>query len=122
MTRTHLALAGAGLLLLLVGAWIGRGVLARLLPIEHTGEVLRIAQFSKGGHLRGEQGTRQIRQFALVFTDGFLCEGTDTSLAAVREGDVIHIRGYHDVKGWPLMDPEWWECDEAQLVSIVDPH
>ena len=118
MTRTHLALVTGVFLLLVLGLWLGRGVVARILPIEHTGEVMRIAQFHKGGVLRGEQGTRQIRQFALVFSDGFMCEGTDTSFAAVREGDTITIRGYHDVKGWPVMDPEWWECEEAQLVSM----
>ena len=79
---------------------------------------MRIGTFSKGGILRGEVDTRQIRQFALIFEDGFQCEGTDTSFAAVREGDRIRIRGYHDVKGAPVLDPEWWECDEAQLVSI----
>ncbi len=58
-------------------------------------------------------------QFALVFEDGFQCEATDTSFAAVREGDRIEIKGYHDVKGAPVLDPEWWECDEAQLLRIV---
>ena len=47
-------------------------------------------------------------------------EGYDTSFAAIKEGDHIEIRAYHDVKGMPVMDPEWWECDEAQLVGLVD--
>lgn len=120
MNKLHIAGAVAALLALLVGAWAGRGVIARFLPITHTGTVMRIATFHKGGTRAGDQGTRQIRQFALIFEDGFQCEGTDTSLAAIREGDVIEIRGYHDVKGAPVMDPEWWECDEAQLVAITE--
>ncbi len=107
--------------LLLVSLWGARGVLARLFPIHHEGTVMRIATFHKGGMHQGEQGTRQIRQFAIIFDDGFQCEGSDTSFAAVKEGDRVQIRGYHDVKGAPVMDPEWWECDEAQLVEIATP-
>jgi hypothetical protein len=118
MNKLHIAGAAAALLALVLGAWAGRGVLARFFPVDHTGTVMRIATFHKGGTQAGDQRTRQIRQFALIFEDGFQCEGTDTSLAAIREGDVIEIRGYHDVKGMPVMDPEWWECDEAQLVAI----
>ncbi|MCK6507842.1 hypothetical protein L6R53_31495 [Myxococcota bacterium] len=120
MRPRALLLALAALLLLLLGlAVAGRGLLARLFPIEHQGTVLRIASFSKGGVSQRDQQTRQINQFAIIFTDGFQCEGTDTSFAAVREGDRIEIRGYHDVRGWPVLDPEWWECDEAQLVRLV---
>ncbi len=107
-----------GTLLVLTGLWQTRWFMARLLPIHHTGEVMRIAQFHKGGIGRTDQDTRQIRQFAIIFADGFQCEGTDTSLAAIKEGDTIEIKGYHDVKGAPVLDPEWWECDEAQLVRI----
>lgn len=120
MNKLHIAGVVAALLTLVVGAWAGRGVLTRFFPIAHTGTVMRIATFHKGGTRAADQGTRQIRQFALIFEDGFQCEGTDTSLAAIREGDVIEIRGYHDVKGMPVMDPEWWECDEAQLVAIEE--
>lgn len=118
MNKLHIAGAAAALLALVLGAWAGRGVLTRFFPIHHSGTVMRIATFHKGGTRAADQGTRQIRQFALIFEDGFQCEGTDTSLAAIREGDVIEIKGYHDVKGMPVMDPEWWECDEAQLVAI----
>ena len=113
---------GLGLLLvvLVAAAVSGRSVLARLFPMRHEGTVKRIAQFHKGGHDRRSEDTRQINQFAIIFEDGFQCEGTDTSFAAVREGDQIEIRGYHDVKGWPVLDPEWWECDEAQLVELRD--
>lgn len=93
-------------------------MLARLLPVRHEGVVLRIAPFNKGGHNREGEGTRQLNQFALIFEDGFQCEATDTSFAAVKVGDRISICGYHDVGGWPLLDPEWWECDEAQLVEL----
>lgn len=114
-----------GLVAVLLGltliAWSGRSVVARFFPMRHEGTVLRIGTFDKGGFSQREQGTRQIRQFAIVFDDGFQCEGTDTSFAAVREGDHIEIRGYHDVKGWPVLDPEWWECDEAQLVTVRPP-
>ncbi len=116
-------LIGGGIIavvvVLLGGAWALRGVLARVFPIDHTGEVMRIANFHKGGMNRRTEGTHQLNQFALIFEDGFQCEGSDTSLAAIREGDTIEIRGYHDVKGMPVFDPEWWECDEAQLVRIV---
>lgn len=121
MTARSLLLLLGLLLVLATGAALwGRQLLARLFPIEHQGQVKRIAQFHKGGALRGDQDTRQVNQFAIIFTDGFQCEGTDTSFAAVREGDRVAIRGYHDVKGWPVLDPEWWECDEAQLVGLLD--
>ena len=110
----------ATLLLVIGSAWALRGALARIFPIHHTGEVMRIATFHKGGIGRKDQGTHQINQFALIFRDGFQCEGSDTSFAAIREGDTVEIRGYHDVKGVPVFDPEWWECDEAQLVKIVE--
>ena len=103
MNKLHIAGIVAALLALVVGAWAGRGVLTRFFPIAHTGTVMRIATFHKGGTRAADQGTRQIRQFALIFEDGFQCEGTDTSLAAIREGDVIEIRGYHDVKGLSLI-------------------
>lgn len=107
-------------LLVVALAWSFRHVLARFFPVEHEGEVMRIAQFHKGGFDKTREETRQINQFAIIFADGFQCEGTDTSFAAVREGDRIRIRGYHDVKGAPVMDPEWWECDEAQLIELVE--
>ena len=118
MSKTTLLVAAGVLLLVVGGAWAGRGVVARFFPIRHQGTVMRIGTFHKGGMGASDQNTRQIRQFALIFEDGFQCEGTDTSFAAVREGDRISIRGYHDVKGAPVLDPEWWECDEAQLVEI----
>lgn len=112
--------AAAVVVLLLILAWGGRHVLVRVFPIRHEGRLARIAQFHKGGMGRADQGTRQINQFAMIFEDGFQCEGTDTSFAAVKEGDVVRIRGYHDVKGAPVLDPEWWECDEAQLEALID--
>lgn len=119
MSKTTLLVALGVLLLVLVGAWSARGIVARFFPIHHEGTLARIGTFHKGGFNQADQGTRQIRQFALVFEDGFQCEGSDTSFAAAREGDFVRIRGYHDVKGAPVLDPEWWECDEAQLVEIV---
>lgn len=100
-------------------AWKARFVLTLLVPMNHTGKVMRISQFSKGGWSSDREHTRQLVQFAIIFEDGYTCEGTDTSFAAIREGDVIEIRGYHDVRGLPLLDPEWWECDEAQLVKVA---
>jgi len=100
--------------------WTFRIPLTRLFPIKHTGEVERIATFNKGGWSSKNENTKQLNQFALIFKDGFQCEGYDTSFAAVKPGDVINIRGYHDVGGMPIMDPEWWECDEAQLVGLVN--
>ena len=100
-------------------AWQGRSLIARLMPIHHEGVVMRIGTFDKGYSHNSTGTTRQTKQFALLFEDGFNCEGHDTSFAAIKEGDRIEIRGYHDVKGWPVMDPEWWECDEAQLVGLV---
>ncbi len=119
MTKTTLALVAAGCVALAIGVWSARGVVARFFPIKHEGTVMRVGTFHKGGFSRADQDTRQVRQFALIFDDGFQCEGTDTSFAAVKEGDHIRIRGYHDVKGAPILDPEWWECDEAQLVEIL---
>jgi len=106
------------IVVVLAAAIKGRWVVARLLPIHHTGTVMRIKSFHKGF---SDNNTRQQRQFAIIFEDGFDCEGFDTSLAAVEEGDVIEIRAYHDVEGFPILNPEWWECDEAQLVQIVTP-
>ena len=111
-----MVVAAVVLLFLAVGS---RTIWTRLMPIHHSGELYRIADFHKGGITRRSEDTRQLRQFALIFADGFQCEGYDTSFAAVKEGDIITIRGYHDVRGWPLLDPGWWECDEAQLVKIA---
>ena len=114
-----------GLIVLLIGAvvlvWVARRPLSRLMPIRHTGKVQRIERFHKGGFSSPTEKTRQLAQFAIIFEDGFICEGTDTALAAVKEGDTIEIRAYHDVKGYPVLDPEWWECDEGQLVRITEP-
>ncbi len=114
----------AAIVAVLVGvpllAWQARGVISRLMPIHHEGVVKRIGTFNKGFPRSGEDSTRQSVQFAILFEDGFNCEGYDTSFATIKEGDRIEIRAYHDVKGMPVMDPEWWECDEAQLVGLVD--
>jgi hypothetical protein len=109
----------AGIVALLAGGWALRVPLSKLAPIDYTGKVMRIAKFHKGSITRSDADTRQLNQFAIIFEDGFQCEGTDSSFAASREGDVIDIRGFHDVTGLPLFDPEWWECDEAQMVRIV---
>ena len=119
MKRIAIRLALAAILLL-AAAWFARVPLSRLFPIHHTGQLKRIAVFHKGGFSRGPEGTRQLNQFALIFEDNFNCEGFDSSFAALRTGDSISIKAYHDVRGWPLMDPEWWECDEAQLVELID--
>jgi len=111
----------AAAVLVVVILWSARTVVVRFFPIHHTGVVVRVGQFSKGGMRRQSAGTHQIRQFAVLFEDGFHCEASDTAFAAVREGDLVHLRAYHDVKGWPILDPEWWECDEGQLVSIDQP-
>lgn len=103
----------------LFAVWQLRTPLTWLMPIDHEGEVMRIAKFHKGGWHSGGEKTRQLQQFAIIFEDGFDCEGTDTSFAAIKEGDRIKVRGYHDVRGWPFIDPEWWECDEAQLVRLL---
>ena len=123
MKKWKLVIVGlvVALVLLVVVAWVARGAIARFCPITHAGKVMRIGTFHKGGLNRKAEGTRQLRQFALVFEDGFQCEAYDTSFSTVREGDFIKIRGYHDVKGWPIFDPEWWECDEAQLLTIRPP-
>jgi hypothetical protein len=113
----------AALVALLVGApllmWNSRMILNRLLPIHHEGVVKRIGTFDKGFPRAGEVRTRQSRQFAILFEDGFDCEGYDTSFATVQVGDRISIKAYHDVVGFPVMDPEWWECDEAQLMQLI---
>lgn len=125
MSRTRLIAGGVvavvALALGCAGAVKFRRPLSWLAPIEHTGTVMRIAEFTKGGWNARNEDTRQLRQFVIVFDDGFDCEGYDTSFAAVREGDVITLRGYHDVEGTPLLDPEWWECDEGQLVKLHPP-
>ena len=109
------------LLIIVLSIWGTRRILSRFFPIDHSGKVLRIASFNKGGWSSKGEDTRQLNQFALIFEDGFNCEGTDTSFAAIREGDIISIRGYHDVTGFPFLNPEWGECDEAQLIEIVTP-
>ncbi len=122
MDKMRIRLAVAGVLVLSILACLGivrfRQTLTYFMPIEHTGTILRIADFHKGGFNSGNEGTRQLRQFAIIFEDGFDCEGTDTSLAALREGDQVTIRGYRDMRGWPIVDPEWLECDEAQLIKL----
>ena len=101
-------------------AWKSRLIVTRFFPIHHEGQVMRIASFHKGGVYSKSENTRQLNQFAIIFEDGFDCEGTDSSFAAVREGDHVRIKAYHDVRGWPVLDPEWWECDEAQLEALID--
>ncbi len=84
--RLLLAALIAAVLLVLLGVggvWFRRP-LSWLMPIDHTGTVLRIAEFSKGGLTSRTEDTRQLRQFAIIFDDGFDCEGVDTSFAAVR--------------------------------------
>jgi hypothetical protein len=103
----------------LVVGWSFRTMVMRFAPVHHTGEVARIGTFHKGGIARKHAGTHQLNQFAILFVDGFQCEGSDTSFAAIKAGDIVEIRGYHDVKGYPVLDPEWWECDEAQLVRLA---
>lgn len=115
------AAVSLALVALCMGAVRLRWVVARVFPITHVGKVMRIETFSKGGLSRVVEGTGQLNQFAIVFEDGMSCEGWDTSFAAVKAGDVIEIRAYHDVKGWPVLDPEWWECEEGQLVNIKGP-
>jgi hypothetical protein len=120
MKKVKIAALTIGLpIALLVGVWALRFPLMRLFPIHHSGELARIAAFHKGGISRRSEGTRQLNQFALIFTDGFQCEGTDTSFAAIKPGDSIRIKAYHDVAGFPILNPEFWECDEAQLVALV---
>lgn len=115
--RNKLLLIGVPILILLV-AWWSRRLIVRLMPMDHEGVVLRISTFDKGW--RGGD-TRQQRQFILYFEGGFECEAHDSSFAVVEKGDRIRIRGYHDTAGFPLLNPEWGECDEAQLVTIVEP-
>lgn len=105
---------------LLAGLFAARGLVMRFFPIELVGVVDRIEEFHSGGFRSSSEGKRQLRQFAVLFKDGRMCEGYDTSFALVKPGDQIEMRGYHDVKGWPLFDPEWWECDEGQLVQIIE--
>ena len=125
MTRFKMGAAAAGVLVVLIVGCVGvyqfRRPISYLFPTTHTGTVLRIADFHKGGWSSRNENTGQLRQFAIFFEDGFDCEASDTSFAAVREGDVITIKGYHDVRGIPFIDPEWWECDEAQLERLHPP-
>ncbi len=104
----------AALLLLGLGVAKGKWLFARMLPISYEGTVQRINPFQSAGTTLGPR-----RQFAIVFQDGFICEGNDTAFVTVKPGDRIEIVGYHDVKGWPILDPEWWECEESQLVKLV---
>ena len=110
-----------GVLVLLSVGWFSRFWVIRFIPIEYSGTVLRIASFNKGGWSSASEKTHQLNQFAIIFEDGFNCEGSDTSFAAIKEGDLIEIRGYYDVHGFPLLNPEWGECDEAQLIRIQTP-
>ncbi len=117
---TKLVTLGAVVVALLLGLVAARGVLVRFIPIEHTGVIKRIERFNKGGIASKMEGTRQLVQFAIIFEDGFVCEGSDTALAAIKVGDKISLKAYHDVRGWPLLDPAWWECDEGQLVKLFE--
>jgi hypothetical protein len=100
--------------------WWSRWVVVRLLPMEHTGVVDRVTPFEKPVNVRFSD-TRTGRQFAVVFADGFNCEGWDSSLLTARPGDTATVVGYPDVKGYPLLDPDWWSCADAQLVHVA-PH
>lgn len=111
-TRRTKVIVSAILILLVI--WWSRVIWIRLMPIEHTGVVLRIDTFNKGWY---EPNTRRQVQFSILFEDGFQCEGYDTSFVNVREGDRIKMKGFHDVAGWPWK-ADFWECDEGQLVKV----
>jgi hypothetical protein len=106
---------------LVVVIWT-RPIWPRFFPKNHTGVVKRIKPFAKSGHFGNDKNSKQRFQFAIIFEDGFDCEGYDTSFAAIEEGDTIQIRGYPDWSGWPIIDPEWGECDEAQLIKLIKGH
>ena len=110
--RTKIIIAFIAVLLIV---WWTRQLWIRFTPITHEGTVYRINSFDKGWYQTKD--TRQQVQFSVLFEDGFECEGYDTSFVNVREGDRIKIKGYHDVSGWPWK-PDFWECDEGQLVKI----
>jgi hypothetical protein len=99
--------------LVLTGAWFGRTLALRFFPIHHSGVVQRIGVVQNLG-----TGGPMTRSFAILLEDGFVCESTLPAFAAVQKGDTVHLRGYHDVRGWPVMDPGWWRCTEAQLDGI----
>ena len=113
----------AGVLVLLAvavgGAWYFRTSVGRLFPIHHTGKVLRIAPYHRPGVDPNLDASARYRNFALYFTDGLVCEGYDTALAGVREGDELEIKAYHYVAGWPVLDPEWGECREAVVIKLL---
>ena len=87
MSRAKLWAGGIGVGLALIAICLGlyqfRWPISWMFPIEHTGKGMRIAQFHKGGFTSRGEGTRQLRQFAIFFDDGFDCEASDTSFAAV---------------------------------------
>ena len=112
-SRRTKVIAGA-LLVLLILFW-SRTLIVRFFPIKHDGVVYRINTFNKGWY--HTKDTRQQIQFSILFEDGFNCEGYDTSFVNVEPGDRIVIKGYHDVSGWPWK-PDFWECDEGQVVKF----
>ncbi len=96
----------------------GRTLVSRFFPITHDGVVQRVGVVQNIGRVAPGEA---VRTFAILFEDGFVCESTTAAFAAVREGDRIHLRGYHDVSGWPVADPGWWRCVDAQLVNVDAP-
>ena len=120
MTRGRVlgALALVALVVGCAGGWWFRWLVVRVLPMRHTGVVNRVGGFEKPVNVRFADPTRTGRQWVVVFEDGFNCEGWDSTLAAVQPGDTVEVVGFPDVKGFPLLDPDWWSCAEVQLVHV----
>jgi hypothetical protein len=89
---------------------LSRTLVLRFFPIHHSGKVQRIGMVQN----MGSPGM----SFAILLEDGFVCESTLPAFGAIQKGDTIHLRGYHDVRGWPVFDPGFWRCTEAQLDGV----
>ncbi len=113
MTRNRLRIALAVLMGVLVlgcmGAVLLRVPLSKVVPVHHTGKVMRITPL--------DAYTPEAR-LMVTFEDGFECQGNDDSFAAVREGDTIALKGRPYTAGAPFADPDWWDCKEARLVRL----